>query len=118
MIPVLLYGSEIWTISSRMRRRLEATEMWFYRRMLRISWTQHVSNYEVLRRMQTKRRLMLDIRKRQLKFLGHIMRKKGLKNLILTGRIEEGRDRGKKRPTYLNGLSEWMTGKGIGEAGS
>ena len=54
MTHVLLYGSESWTISSRMKRRLEAIEMWFYRRMLRISWTQHVSNYEVLRRMQTR----------------------------------------------------------------
>ncbi|MGX9987587.1 reverse transcriptase domain-containing protein [Soonwooa purpurea] len=118
VIPVLLYGSESWTISSRMRRRLEATEMWFYRRMLRISWTQHVSNYEVLRRMQTKRRLMLDIRKRQLKFLGHVMRKEGLENLILTGRIEGGRDRGKQRTTYLKGLSEWMMGRGMGDTGS
>ena len=118
VIPVLLYGSESWTISSRMRRRLEAIEMWFYRRMLRISWTQHVSNYEVLRRMQTRRRLMLDIRKRQLKFLGHIMRKEGLENLILTGLIEGGRDRGEQRATYLTGLSEWMTGRSMGEAGS
>ena len=61
---------------------------------------------------------MLDIRKRQLKFLGHIMRKDGLENLILTGWIEGGRDRGKQHATYLNGLSEWMTGRGMGEAGS
>ena len=118
MTHVLLYGSESWTISSRMKRRLEAIEMWFYRRMLRISWTQHVSNYEGLRRMQTRRKLKLDIRKRQLKFLGHIMRKEGLENLILTGRIEGGRDRGKQRATYLTGLSEWMTGRGMREAGS
>ncbi len=65
--------------------------------------------------MQTKRRLILNIRKRQLKFLGHIMRKEGLENLILTGRIEGKRDKGNQRVTFLAGLSKWMTERGLGE---
>ena len=47
--PILTYGSESWTISPCMERRLEATEMWFYRRMLNISWAQHVRNVNVLK---------------------------------------------------------------------
>ena len=50
---ILLYGSECWTLSSEMEQRLEATEMWFYRQMLKISWTERATNEEVLRRMQT-----------------------------------------------------------------
>ncbi len=46
---ILLYGSECWTISSQMRDRLQATEMWFYRHMMRIAWTEHKRNEEVLR---------------------------------------------------------------------
>ena len=76
VISILMYGSECWTISPQMRQRLEAAEMWFYRHMLRISWTEHKSNEEVLRMAGAERTLLKNIRKRQLEFLGHILRKK------------------------------------------
>ncbi|XP_069972232.1 uncharacterized protein [Penaeus vannamei] len=85
---VLLYGSECWTISAQMEKRLEATEMWFFRRMLRISWTDHVTNQEILQRVGRKKTLMMTLRRRQLEFLGHAMRKEKRENLTLTGRIE------------------------------
>ena len=56
VIPILTYGSECWTISPNMERKLEATEMWFHRRMLHISWKDHVTNDEVLRRGRTERK--------------------------------------------------------------
>ena len=65
---VLLYGSECWTISPTMENKLKATEMWFYRRMMRISLKDHVSNEEVLRRANTERSLIKNIRQRQLSF--------------------------------------------------
>ncbi len=52
-----------------------------------------MSNDKVLEKMETKRKLILNIKKRQVKFLGHIMRKEGLENLILTGQIEGKRER-------------------------
>ncbi len=61
MKSIILYGSECWTLSSEMEQRLEATEVWFYRRMLKIPWTERVTNEEVLRRMQTDRTLMNTI---------------------------------------------------------
>ena len=73
---VLLCGCESWTLSNVIEKRLEAAEMWFLRRMLRISWTMKVKN-EVLQHANTKRHLM-DV------CLGH-----GLKNLVMTGKIEE-----------------------------
>ena len=67
----LLYGAETWTLNKTLKRKLEATEMWFYRRMLRISWVDRISNEEVLRKMTTGRILpVATIRKRQLISLG------------------------------------------------
>ena len=73
--PVLMYGCETWTITSRTRKNLEAAEMWFYRRILRIPWTAHQANVSVLQRMGQERRLLCCIEQRQLKFLGHVIRK-------------------------------------------
>ena len=70
VIPILTYGSECWTISPNMERKLEATEMWFHRRILHISWKDHVTNDEVLRRGRTERKLMNRIRAGQMSFLG------------------------------------------------
>ena len=67
----LLYGSEAWTLGSKMSIKLEATEMWFLRRMQRISYTEHVTNVEVLRRANTKRKLLGEMVNRQVKFFGH-----------------------------------------------
>ena len=69
---VLLYGSESWTISRAMQERLQAVEMWFLRRMLRIPWVDRVTNEEVLGRAGTHRQLMRAIVTRQIRFLGHI----------------------------------------------
>lgn len=77
-------------------RRLEATDIWFYRRMLRIPWMEHVRNKEVSRKKGKKRLLALRIKKKQLKFLRCIIGKKGLANLILTEYTEVKKDRGKQ----------------------
>ena len=86
--PILLYGSECWTISTKMRERLDAAEMWFYRRILRISYKQHVTNERVLERMSAERELVKTIRAQQMKFFGHIMRNKEVENMIITGRLK------------------------------
>jgi len=105
---ILTYSSECWTISAQMERRLEAAEMWFLRRMFRVSWTDHVANEAVLRKAGREKSLLKCIRKRQMQFLGHIMRKDGLENLTITGKIEGKRSRGRQRITYLESLSKWI----------
>ena len=71
----MFYGCETWTISEAMKKQLEAAEMWFLRRMMKISWMKKVTNEDVLRRAQSERQLMKQIVKRQCSFLGHIVRK-------------------------------------------
>ena len=63
---VLTYGSECWTISKNMAKRIEAAEMWFLRRMLRIQWVEKLSNEKVLEKARTKRELLNNIMGRQL----------------------------------------------------
>ena len=96
VFSVLKYGSECWTISKAMENRLQAAELWFYRRMLRLRWTDRVTNVEVLRRIGQSTLLLKTIRQQQLKFLCHIMRKDGLEKTILTGKIEGNQDRGRQ----------------------
>ena len=52
--PVILYDSESWTLNAETRKNIEAAEMWFYRRMLKISWVEKVTNDEVLNRVQKR----------------------------------------------------------------
>nr|CAH7716541.1 unnamed protein product [Callosobruchus chinensis] len=70
---ILLYGTEAWTLGVRPMRRLEAFEMWVIRRMLKISWTKHVPNEMVLRRMNVDGEILGTVKKRKTSYLGHIM---------------------------------------------
>lgn len=86
--PIVLYGCEAWTIKEDLRIRLGAFEMWTYRRMLSISWTQKVTNVSVLQRVGQKRNLMLTIKKRKVSYLGHVLRHEryDLLQLIMMGK--------------------------------
>ncbi|GFR73885.1 hypothetical protein ElyMa_003879900 [Elysia marginata] len=77
-----MHGCEAWTITKEIQRKIEAAEMWFFRRMLRVPWTAKKTNEEFLKETETTRSLMNRIRRRQAKFVGHIMRREGLENLI------------------------------------
>ena len=88
-----------------MRKHLESCEIWFLRRMMRIPWTDKVRNEEVLKRAGTGRKLILEIRTKQMRFLGHLMRRDGLENLALTGKIEGKRSKGRKRSLWMANLN-------------
>ena len=63
---------------------------------MKLSWVDHVTNEEVSRRAGTQRKIMKTIRKRQVEFLGHVMRKEGSEELMLTGRVNEKRNSGRQ----------------------
>ena len=93
----MIYGCESRTISKEMRKSLEATEMWFSRRMLRIPWTARITNKEVLQMPSMKRELLTGIMKRQLGFLGHALGRDGRESTCLLGMIEMKRARRRQR---------------------
>ena len=70
-----------------------------------------MSNEEVLRKVEADRSLIKNIRKRQLEFLGHILRKDGMKNLCITGYVDGKRRRGRQRITFFETLCKWMNGQ-------
>ena len=81
----LLYGCETWNIGCQTRMRLQAFEMEIWRYVLKVSWTQKITNEEILRRIGTQRELITTIYKWQLCFVGHIERKDGLESLCMSG---------------------------------
>ena len=106
--PILVYGCEAWTISGQLERTLEATEMWFIRRMLRIPWTARKTNEDVLTEANHNRQLITNIRRRQAKFIGHIMRKGELEHTVTTGKLNGKRARGRQREKIMDNLTTWL----------
>lgn len=99
--PVFEYNSESWTIHKRIAERINAFEMWALCRMQRITWTARTTNEEVLHQVDKTRSLLKNIKRRQLIFVGHVLRKGKLEHLSLTGRIDGKCAPGRQRLTYL-----------------
>ena len=89
--------------------------MWFYRRMLRISYAAHETDDSVLQRVGQERQLLQIIQARQVSFTGHVIRKGELEELCLAGKVPGKKPRGKPRLLFLNQLKE-ITGLGIPRA--
>jgi len=77
-----LYGAEIWMLRATDQKRLESFEMWCRRRMEKISWTHHVRNEEALLRVKMQRNILHEIRKRKANWIGHILRRNCLLQVI------------------------------------
>ena len=102
----LLYGCETWTISVAMQKKIKAFETWLYRRMLRISWKDMVTNEEMYPRMNIKQSLLVDIVCRQMSFLGHVLRKE-MEHLVVTGFVDGKRAHRSQRETFLTYLGKF-----------
>ena len=86
--------------------KLDAFETWLYRKMLRLSWKDRITNDEVYRRMGTGKAILGDIVRRQLSFLGHVLRKDELEKLVVTCVVDGKRARGRQRETSLTYLGK------------
>ena len=99
------YGSETWIYLKSVQNMINVFERWCYRRMLRISWTEHVTNEEVFNRANTKPTLLDGLLKRRLAFHGHLVRKGGITLDLMIGRLHGTRPRGRPRTTWLKDLA-------------
>ena len=106
VLSTMLYGCESWTFTAELKRNVEAAEMWYYRRMLRVSYKDHMSNEEVLKWLHQKRQLIQTIENRQIRFLGHCIRKQQLEDLALSGKIKGKRSVGGQRKTLLDNFAK------------
>ena len=100
----LLYGSETWTLKKEDIRKLEALEMWLWRRMEKISWKDRISNEVVLRRVGVERELITMLRSRKKSWIGHVLRGDGLLKEVIEGRMEGSKPRGRPRLGMLDDL--------------
>ena len=100
----LLYGSETWTLKKEDIRKLEALEMWLWRRMEKISWKDRISNEVVLGRVGVERELITMLRSRKKSWIGHVLRGDGLLKEVIEGRMEGSKPRGRPRLGMLDDL--------------
>ena len=75
---VVVYGSETWTMQKEYIKRLEAFEMWLWRKIMKVKWTEHITNEKVLEMVQEKRILIKTIEDRQKNWVGHVLRSESL----------------------------------------
>ena len=97
--PILFYGAETWTMTKSLLSKLDAFEMWVYRRVLKISWTEKITNEEVLRRMGTSTEIVRQFKTRKLQYLGHLIRHNTSQIQPIEGKIEGRKSRGRPRNT-------------------
>jgi len=107
---IALYGAESWTIRAVDQKHLESFEMWCWRRMEKISWTDRVRNEEVLLRVKEQRNILHEISKRKANWIGHILRRNCLIQRVIEGKIKGGIEvtgrRGRRRRKLLDDLKE------------
>ena len=110
VFSVLLYGVESWTLTQALSNKIEAFEMWVYRRILRVSWTERVTNMTILGSMNKKMEVLNAIKRRKLEYLGHIMRNKkyNILQIIMQGKIQGSRRPGRRRTSWLYNLRQWF----------
>lgn len=116
IFPIAVYAAETWTLKKTDRKRIEAFELWVYRRILRVSWVEHRTNASVLQELKIKKRLLNQINKAYLSYFGHIARRTGeMENLVVEGKVEGKRPRGRSPKRWTDRLKE-MTGHSMHEA--
>ena len=117
ILSTFLYACESWTLTAEIERRIQALEMRCYRRLLNISYKDHVTNEEVRNRIQSAQSddLLTMVKKRKLRWYGHISRSSGMAKTILQGTVKEARRRGRQKKRWEDNIKEW-TGMGFGDS--
>ena len=109
VFPVVMYGWESWTIKKAECRRIDATELWCWRRLLRVPWTVRRSNQSMLKEISPEYSLEGLMLKLKLQYFGHLMwRTDSLKKNLMWGKNEGRGTRGWQRMRWLDGITEAM----------
>ena len=107
--PVVMYGCESWTIKKGEHWRIDAFELWCWRRLLRVPWTARRSNQSILKEINPECSLEGLMLKLKLQYFGHLTwRANSLEKTLMLGRIEGGRRRGWQRMRWLDGITYSM----------
>ena len=109
VFPVVMYGCESWTIEKAEYRRIDAFELWCWRRLLRVPWTARRSNQSILKEISLECSLEGLMLKLKLQYFGHLMQRgDSFEKILMLGKIEGRRRRGRWRMRWLNGITDSM----------
>jgi len=109
VFPVVMYGGESWTIKKAECRRIDAFELWCWRRLLRVPWTAGRSNQSILKEISPVCSLEGMMLKLKIQYFGHLIRRvDSLEKTLMLGGIGGRRKRGRQRMRWLNGITVLM----------
>ena len=109
VFPVVMYGCESWTVKKAECRRIDAFELWCWRRLLRVPWTARKSNQSILKEISPGISLQGMMLKLKLQYFGHLMRRvDSLEKTLMLGEIGGRRRRGRPRMRWLDGITDLM----------
>ena len=106
---MVIYGCESWTVKKAERTRIDAFELWCWRRLLRVPWTARRSNQSILKEISSGCSLVGLMLKLKLQYFGHLMRRAdSFEKILMLGKIEGRRRRGRQRMRWLDGITDLM----------
>ena len=109
VFPVIMCGCESWPIKKAEHRRIDAIELWCWRRLLRVAWTARRSNQSILKEISPEYSLEELMLKLKLQYFGHLIgRANSFEKTLMLGKIEGKRRRGRQRMGWLDGITESM----------
>ena len=109
VFPVVMYESESWTVKKAQHSRIDAFELWCWRRLLRVPWTARRSNQSILKEINPGISLEGMMLKLKLQYFGHLMRRvDSLEKTLMLGGIGGRRRRGQQRMRWLDGITDSM----------
>ena len=109
VFPVVMYGCESWTVKKAEHRRIDAFELWCWRRLLRVPWTARRSNQSILNEISPGCSLEGLMLKLKLQYFGHLMRRvDSLEKTLMLGETGRRRRRGQERMRWLDGITDSM----------
>ena len=108
VFPVVMDGCESWTIKKAEHRRIDAFELWCWRRLLRVPWTPRRSNQSILKEISPEYSLEGLMLKLKLQYFGHFRRTNSMEKTLMLGKIESRRRRGQQRRRWLDGITDSM----------
>ena len=109
VFPVVMYECESWTVKKAERRRIDAFELWYWRRLFRVPWTARRSNQSILKEISPGISLEGMMLKLKLQYFGHLMqRDDSLEKSLMLGGIGGRRRRGRQRMRWLDGITDLM----------